>query len=178
VRLWDATTGAALQTLEGHSSPVSSVAFSPNGKQVASGSYDETVRLWDATTGAALQTLEGHSDSVNSVAFSPDGKQVASGSYDETVRLWDATTGAALQTLKGHSSSVLSVFFSPNGKLLPTLRVFNHWLVEGTTKFLWLPTEYRPTCEAVRDNLVVLGHSSGRVSILQIKQGSEFIISN
>jgi WD40 repeat protein len=109
---WD----AALQTLEGHSSYVSSVAFSPDGKQAVSGSHDSTVRLWDAVTGAALQTLEGHSRTVTSVAFSPDGKQVVSGSGDKTVRLWDAVTGAALQTLEGHSSFVSSVAFSPDGK--------------------------------------------------------------
>jgi WD40 repeat protein len=67
-------TGAALQTLKGHSSLVYSVAFSPNGKQVVSGSHDKMVRLSDAVTGAALQTLKGHSNSVTSVAFSQDSK--------------------------------------------------------------------------------------------------------
>ena len=80
---------------------VRSVAFSPDGKQVVSGSNDETVRLWDAATGAALQTLEGHTDAVNSVAFSPDGKQVVSGSWDKTVRLWDVATGAPRTDARG-----------------------------------------------------------------------------
>jgi WD40 repeat protein len=111
VRLWDTVTGAALQTLKGHSGWVTSIAFSSDGKQIVSGSDDEMVRLWDAVTGAALQTLEGYSNRVNSVAFSPDGKQVVSGSGDKTVRLWDAVAGAALQTLEGHSGWVNSVAF-------------------------------------------------------------------
>lgn len=90
------------------------MAFSPDCKQVVSGSRDRTVRLWDVVTGAGLQTLEGHLDSVNSVPFSPDVKQVVSGSFDKTVRLWDAVMGAALQTLEGHSNSVKSVAFSPD----------------------------------------------------------------
>ena len=67
---------------------VYSVCFSPDGKQLATGSFDRTVRLWDVETGACVRTLEGHGRWVSSVCFSPDGRMVASGSEDMTVRLW------------------------------------------------------------------------------------------
>jgi len=105
-----------IRTLEGHSHSVSSVAFSPDGKVLASGSFDDTIKLWDVQTGRALQTLTGHSDNVNSVAFSPDGKVLASGSA--TIKLWDVQTGRVQQTLTGYSDIVNSVAFSPNGKVL------------------------------------------------------------
>jgi WD40 repeat protein len=83
-----------LQTLQGHSGWFRTVAFSPDGTRLASGSGDATVRLWSPTTGALLQTLQGHSGWVFTVAFSPDGTRLASGSEDATVRLWSPTTGA------------------------------------------------------------------------------------
>ncbi len=76
--------------LSGHTNAVSSVAFSPDGKTLASGSRDSTIRLWDIASGNQKgQPLTGHTDSVYSVAWSPDGKTLASGSWDKTIRLWD-----------------------------------------------------------------------------------------
>lgn len=118
VRLWDATTGAALRMLMGHSHWVNDIEFSPDSKLVASASSDDTVRLWDAATGAVLQTLKGHSKGVYHIAFSPGGKLVASAAGDHTIRLWDVATGAALQTLKVHPPGFMNVVFSPNGKLV------------------------------------------------------------
>ncbi|KAL5504548.1 hypothetical protein ACEPAH_7209 [Sanghuangporus vaninii] len=109
-----------IKVLEGHSHWVYSVAFSPDGKRIASGSRDRTILVWDADSGEIVSgPYKGHTDWVNSVAFSPDGKRVASGSDDRTICVWDVDGGVlALGPLEGHTGKVLSVAFSPDGKCI------------------------------------------------------------
>ncbi len=130
------------------------MSFSPNGKLLASGSYDHTIRLWHVETGELQKTLEGHRDHVTSVSFSPNGELLASGSYDHTIRLWHVETGELQKTLEGHRDHVTSVSFSPNGELLAsgsydhTIRL---WHVETG--------ELQKTLEGHRDHVTSVSFS-------------------
>ncbi|MDD1435601.1 NB-ARC domain-containing protein, partial [Dolichospermum sp. ST_sed10] len=101
-------------------SRILTVAFSPNGQKLVSGSNDQTIRLWDITTGKCLKTLIGHEDWIWWVTFSPDGGFLLSSSDDRTVKIWDANSGECLETWQPLSSWIWSMVLSPNGKILAT----------------------------------------------------------
>jgi WD40 repeat protein len=104
----------------GHSYPVVSVAFSPDGHLVLTGSGDSTARLWDLTTGRELRTFVGHAQAVTCLAFSPDGRSILTGSWDRTARLWDISSGREMHRFEGQLYPFSSVAFSPDGRLLLT----------------------------------------------------------
>ncbi|WP_405734745.1 hypothetical protein OG607_40935 [Streptomyces sp. NBC_01537] len=106
--------------LMGHEQDACSVAWSPDGRRLASGSFDRTIRIWDSETGAELKVLRGHQDGVWSVAWSPDGRRLASGSFDRTARIWDSETGAELKVLRGHQDGVRGIAWSPDGSRVAT----------------------------------------------------------
>src|SRR5262249_356155 len=118
--LYDVGTGKELRRFEGHTDWVPHVAFSPDGKTLATGGRDTTAKLWDVGTAPELLRLKGNSGIVEVVAVSPDGRTVATASWDKTVKLWEVATGKERATLEGHQFQVLSATFSPDGRTLIT----------------------------------------------------------
>lgn len=120
-----------LRTLIGHTRPVCAVAFSPDGKRLATGSKDGSIRLWDAATGQMLWAKQLHSEEVNGVVFSPDGRTLASAGDDRTIRLWDTATGEERRLITGHDRGIRTIAFSPSDRTLAsaghdrTVRLWN-----------------------------------------------------
>jgi WD40 repeat protein len=161
-----------MQILKGHRRPVQSVAFSPDGKQLASGSGDRTIRLWDLATGTTRQTWKGHDVMRNKVAFSPDGRWLAA-IHNHQIRVYDLRSGEEAQVLGENvpSGSAEALTFSPDGKRLVAGGVggrWNRWRVWMTA-----PWREKPAPEFARrikyvcnlafapdgDTLAVIGYS-------------------
>ncbi|KAL7936085.1 WD40-repeat-containing domain protein [Trichoderma chlorosporum] len=129
VKIWDAATGAHMDTLVGHMAGVSCVAWTPDSNTLASGSDDKAIRLWDRVTGRPKTTarksagqemapLRGHHNYIHCLAFSPKGNILASGSYDEAVFLWDVRAGRLMRSLPAHSDPVSGIDFCRDGTLV------------------------------------------------------------
>jgi WD40 repeat protein len=117
LKLWDLDTGEAKITLT-ENRAVRWVAFSPDGKHLATAEHDGTAKLRDPTTGAVRHVLIGHASGLDCTIFSPDSKTLATTSWDRTLKLWDAGSGELLKTFAGHPDKVYTAAFSPDGKSL------------------------------------------------------------
>jgi WD40 repeat protein/tRNA A-37 threonylcarbamoyl transferase component Bud32 len=132
VILWDTADWKALRTLLGHDTALASVVFSPDGKQLATASRDQTIKIWNPATGQEIRTLRGHVARISYVRYGPDGRWLASASHDGSVRVWDAVSGRSLRTLRGHTGPVNWLAFHPRVPRLASAGL------DGTVK-LWNP---------------------------------------
>ncbi len=176
VKVWDAATGTEALSLKGHTALVTSVAFSPDGKRIVSGSEDNTVKVWDAATGTEALSLKGHTGPVTSVAFSPDGKRIVSGSWDNTVKVWDAEKGTEALALKGHTSGAFSLAFSPDGKRIVSAGVDNTmkvWDAAMGTESLSLPGQTNGVAFSPDSKRIVGGSGEGTVKVWDAQKGTE-----
>ncbi|MGB3262793.1 MAG: serine/threonine-protein kinase, partial [Microcoleus sp.] len=157
-----APTWRCVHTLVGHSNAVTSVAFSPDGATLASGSEDKTIEIWKLDAGKRWYTLTGHSEWVTCVAFSPDGQILASGGRDKMIHIWDLNKGKWWYALTGHSDRVSAVAFSRDGQVLASGS-------RDKTVQLWNLNKGRPMS-------ALSGHAGG-VEAVAFSPGGEFLAS-
>jgi hypothetical protein len=168
--------------LAGHQRGLTSAVISPDGKRMASGSWDRTLRLWDVKTGVELRSFVGHTAGVQSVSFSPDSRRLASGSADWTVRLWDVESGVELRILEGHTKKVCSVTFSPNGKQVASGsldRTVRLWDVETGTELRKLDRLFagvQSVSFSPNSKHLAASSDDGAVYLLDIESGIEMRI--
>ena len=180
LRFWKAATSKAIRVLNGHSSYVQSVAFSPDGTRIVSGSDDKTVRLWNAGTGEIERVIEDHSNHVHCVAFSPDGTCMVSSSSD-SVLIWDITTGKSTSLRASESfvfpdKSKVTNIDHGEFQLLAADQVVSlsrdrKWiLTDRPNEACWIPPECRKILShAISGSRVCLGYNSGRVVTVDLR---------
>jgi eukaryotic-like serine/threonine-protein kinase len=163
---------------EKHSECVRSVAWSRDGKLIASGSLDKTVQIWKAANASLVFPYYGHSGGVLSVAWSPDGQFIASGSADQTVQIWKPTDGSKIHTCRGHSSEVNSVVWSPDGKFIvsgssdQTVRIWR--VTDGKNVFIYRghPSNVKGVAWSPDGKLIASGGVDQTVQVWKATDGS------
>lgn len=183
ITVWDLDSQRKVTTLSGHKSPPWCAVFSPNGKRIVSGGFDQMLKIWDANSGDEIMTLTGHEGVIQSIAVSPDGQRIASGSRDRTVKIWDATTGEEVRTFTGHEDLVMAVAFSPDGSNVAsggydrTLRLWD--VTTGEQIRLFHPDDqkvvaldYSPDGESI-----VVGCGQGMIKRFDVQTGEETVFT-
>ena len=143
-QIWETGTSKVRAILEGHADDLLSIAFSPDGKHVATAGGDQSIRIWQTRAGQFGIPLHGHDGPVVMAVFSPDSKSLLSGgTRDKSVRLWDLTTFKVKRVMQGHEAEVRFVGFGENGTIVSLSKdgVVKLWNADGKEKasFLWEP---------------------------------------
>jgi len=121
--IYNVNTGEVVNLLLGHTAPVKTISFSPDGKIIATGSKDRTIKLWDTSNGNLISTCIGHKEEINLIAFSPDGKSIASTSADWKIRIWNVQTGNTITTISEcGAEDMCAIVYLPDGDMLLTIR--------------------------------------------------------
>ena len=173
--IYDVYTGKS-NPLDATQRTICSLCYSPDGRTLAAGIWDNTVCLWDTHTGRQIQSLRGHRHWVHSVCYSPDGKTLASGSSDGTVRLWDTHTGRQIRILKGHRHWVHSVCYSPDGKTLAsgssddTIRLWDTHIGRPLRTFTGHRHQVNSVCYSPDGKTLASGSSDGTILLRNIPQ--------
>ena len=115
VKIYDPTSGNLIESLDGHQKDVTAIAFSKDGKHIASGAQDGSIMIWEALTGNAVMQMDGHVDAIENLTFTPDDQRLISSSDDATMKIWDIRTGDLLKDYSDFTGVTLGVTFSPDG---------------------------------------------------------------
>jgi WD40 repeat protein/serine/threonine protein kinase len=174
VKLWDIAARCERAVFP-HSTVVAALAFSPNGKLLATGSLDNNVRVWDVAAQRPVGTLRGHTQLLRTVAFSRDGKILASGGSDNTVRLWDVAALKEITTFRRHKSLVGSLSFSSDGKTLAsasidgTVQLYDVVTLQWRTSLPWQRTTIEPVTFSPDGKTLATGGGDGTVRMWDLE---------